>query len=98
MGFRQGQRFKHIFGFWSVYAPFSPNIEREHSIFGENGVLTGKLSKTHKTIFFIEVKWTATPTLQDAKHLQTFLSEYEGAAKGYIVCRIPRKMKLNNSI
>lgn len=54
--------------------------------------------KTPEMLIPIEVKWTTTPTIHDAKHLQTFLSEYEEASKGYIVCRIPRKMKLSDTI
>ena len=46
----------------------------------------------------IEVKWTDLPTLQDAKHLHIFLSEYPEAEKGYIVCQVPRVMKLEKNI
>lgn len=46
----------------------------------------------------IEVKWTETPTLQDAKHLQTFLHEHPQASKGFIICRTPHAMKLSPKI
>lgn len=46
----------------------------------------------------VEVKWTDLPTLKDARHLQTFLNEYEEAETGFIVCQTPRKMKLANNI
>lgn len=46
----------------------------------------------------VEVKLTSSPTLKDAKHLQTFLSEYENTEKAYIVCTAPRKIKLNDRI
>ncbi len=46
----------------------------------------------------IEVKWTENPTLADAKHLLLFLDEYSEAKAGFIICRIPRAMKLNNHI
>ncbi len=46
----------------------------------------------------IEAKWTDTPTLADARHLETFLSEYKQAKVGYIVCRASRKAKLSDRI
>ncbi|CAN5337634.1 ATP-binding protein [soil metagenome] len=46
----------------------------------------------------IEVKWTESPTSQDAKHLQTFLNEYPTANKGFIICRTPHIMKINAHI
>ena len=54
--------------------------------------------QTSQSLIPIEVKWTAAPTMSDAKHLQTFLKEYEEAEVGYIVCQIPRKMKLDENI
>jgi len=41
-----------------------------------------------------EVKWTEAPTVQDARHLQTFLSEYPEAQKGFIICRTPHALSL----
>jgi len=36
----------------------------------------------------IEVKWTEHPTVNDARHLLTFLHEKKQKAKrGYVVCR-----------
>jgi predicted AAA+ superfamily ATPase len=46
----------------------------------------------------IETKWTSAPTLQDARHLNTFLGEYPMASKGYIVCQTPRPLKLSSTI
>ncbi len=42
----------------------------------------------------IEVKWTASPTPRDARHLQLFLSEYPQARAGYLICQTPRRVKL----
>jgi len=42
----------------------------------------------------VEVKWSAAPTERDARHLQTFLSEYAKAREGVIVCRTPRRFKI----
>ncbi len=46
----------------------------------------------------VEVKWTENPTLADAKHLKIFLSEYGDAKTGYVVCRTPRRVKLDKNI
>lgn len=63
-----------------------------------NGAEIDWLIETSAKLIPIEVKWTNTPKLSDAKHLQTFIEEYEEASKGYIVCRIPRRMKLSDTI
>lgn len=46
----------------------------------------------------IEVKWTDDPSSSDIRHLQVFLSEYPSAASGYLVCRVPRKIKLSDRV
>jgi len=46
----------------------------------------------------VEAKLTPNPTIKDAKHLQTFLTEYKNAEKAYIVCTAPRKIKLHDKI
>lgn len=46
----------------------------------------------------IEVKWTDKPTAKDVKHLNTFISEYKEAKKGFVVCRTPRPLKLEKNI
>jgi predicted AAA+ superfamily ATPase len=46
----------------------------------------------------IEVKWTESPSLKDAKYLQVFLSEYPNAGKGYLICQTPRQIKLAPNI
>jgi predicted AAA+ superfamily ATPase len=64
-----------------------------------NGPEVDWIVETEETYIPIEVKWTDTPTLQDAKHLQIFLNEYPQAAKqGFIICRAPHPMKLSHNI
>ena len=46
----------------------------------------------------IEVKWTDSPTIKDARHLKLFLAEYPEASLGYIVCRVQRPIKLGDRI
>ena len=45
----------------------------------------------------VEVKWTETPAIKHAKHLKTFLSDYN-QPKGYIVCRCTRPRQLDEQI
>lgn len=45
----------------------------------------------------IEVKWTTAPTIKDARHLKTFLADYQ-LAKGYIICRCGKPRKLDEQI
>lgn len=52
----------------------------------------------HNHYIPIEVKWTTKPSLKDAKHLLTFLKEYSNTENAYIVCRIPREIKLADHI
>lgn len=46
----------------------------------------------------IEVKWTENPAPGDIRHLEIFLSEYKSAKAGFLVCRVPRKVKLSEKI
>jgi predicted AAA+ superfamily ATPase len=47
----------------------------------------------------IEVKWTEHPSLADARHLLTFLNEHpKQARQGYIICRCPDPLALNDRV
>ena len=46
----------------------------------------------------IEVKWTETPDLSDAKQLKKFMEEYPESEQGYIVCRTPNRYRLTDKI
>lgn len=46
----------------------------------------------------IEVKWTKAPTIKDARHLQKFLSEYDNADNGYIICQTPQAIEISENI
>jgi predicted AAA+ superfamily ATPase len=47
----------------------------------------------------IEVKWTENPRPADARHLELFLDSYTARAKrGFLVCRVPRAMKLTDRV
>lgn len=52
-----------------------------------------------KRLLPIEVKWTDTPDLTDARHLLAFLDEqHTRALHGYIICRCPRPLRLHERI
>ncbi len=42
----------------------------------------------------VEVKLSDQPAARDARHLQTFLSEYPKAREGFVVCRTPRSFMI----
>lgn len=46
----------------------------------------------------LEVKWTKNPAASDIRHLEVFLSEYKSAKAGYIICQVPRKIKMSEKI
>ncbi len=46
----------------------------------------------------VEVKWTDRPASGDIRHLEVFLSEYKSSKVGYLVCQIPRKIKLSDKV
>ncbi|MBI4698528.1 MAG: ATP-binding protein [Nitrospirae bacterium] len=46
----------------------------------------------------IEVKYKEAPTVRDSRHLKVFLSEYKNADIGYVVCRTPRRFKIDEQV
>ncbi len=46
----------------------------------------------------IEVKWTKTPTLRDARHLFPFINEYPCDLPAYIICRTEKPLLLHPQI
>ncbi len=51
-----------------------------------------------RTFYPVEVKWSDAPKEKDARHLIRFLNEYPEADKGYIICRTPRRYKVNDAV
>lgn len=46
----------------------------------------------------LEVKWTENPASSDVRHLEVFLSEYKSAKSGFLICQVPRKVKLSERV
>jgi predicted AAA+ superfamily ATPase len=55
------------------------------------------ITKDH-TFIPIEVKWTENPKIHDIKGLKLFQREYDPVPVAYLVCRVPRKIKLTEGI
>jgi len=73
-------------------SPVSIKFWRDHS-----GPEVDWVIEINNTLIPIEVKWTNTPTLKDARHLETFMQEY-GIEKSFIVCRAPYPAQLNKKV
>lgn len=51
------------------------------------------------TLTPLEVKWSEKPTVQDARHLLTFLAEHPKQANhGYVVCRCSHPLRIHEQI
>jgi predicted AAA+ superfamily ATPase len=46
----------------------------------------------------VEVKWTDAPPARDVRHLRLFLAEYPTARAAFVVCRAPRRARLDDRI
>ena len=64
----------------------------------KSGAEVDFILKTPNEVIPIEVKWTDKPTLQDGRHLRTFMEHEKKAQRGYIVCRVPEIRKLDTHI
>lgn len=62
-----------------------------------NGIEVDYILKSDQGIIPIEVKWTASPTSAECRHLNFFLDEYQ-VSKGYVVARIPYRFALTDRI
>ena len=74
--------------------------DRTHVLFWRDpdGPEVDIVLQTQDTLIPIEVKWTDRPTLNDARHLRTFLKEYPNVTKGYIICNTPSRLQLDSNI
>lgn len=65
----------------------------------KDGAEVDFILERHRQLTPVEVKWTENPALTDARHILAFIREHpEHAHKGYIVCRCPRPLQLNDQI
>jgi uncharacterized protein len=46
----------------------------------------------------IEVKWTDSPKLSEAKHLKKFMDEHPNVSAAYVICRTPHRYQLADHI
>jgi predicted AAA+ superfamily ATPase len=64
----------------------------------KTGMEIDYIVETGSAIIPVEVKWTENPTISDARHLRSFISETPAAKTGFIVCRCPRPQALTENI
>jgi predicted AAA+ superfamily ATPase len=70
-----------------------------HHLRTRDGAEVDFIIDRENTLTPVEVKWTENPTVQDARHLLTFLDEQRGRAKhGFLVCRCRRPMQLHEKV
>ncbi|MDG5814439.1 ATP-binding protein [Chitinispirillales bacterium ANBcel5] len=46
----------------------------------------------------VEVKWTKSPSVSDARHLNSFIKDTPNASRGYVVCRCQRPQALSETV
>ena len=64
-----------------------------------NGPKVDYVIKKNRRYIPIEVKWSASPQPSDAKHIETFISEYpEAKDGGFVVCRTERRFRLSKNV
>lgn len=63
-----------------------------------NGPEVDWVVESERSLIPVEVKWTETPSSNDARHIHTFLNEYPQANQGFVVCRIPRPIQLSKQV
>ncbi|MBI2502113.1 MAG: ATP-binding protein [Candidatus Latescibacteria bacterium] len=64
-----------------------------------NGAEVDFIIERGDTLTPVEVKWTAHPDRQDARHLINFLREHpQRALRSYIICRCPRPMEIHEQV
>jgi predicted AAA+ superfamily ATPase len=63
-----------------------------------SGVEVDYVIEKENQLIPIEVKLTDTPKSKDARHLETFISEYDKASKGFILCNCNMPMKITKNV
>jgi len=72
---------------------------RLHYLRTRDGMEIDYIAEHRGALTPIEVKWSERPTVQDARHLLTFLKEHPKQAKhGYVICRCPHPLRIHDQI
>jgi predicted AAA+ superfamily ATPase len=70
-----------------------------HHLRTEDGAEVDFVVEHHDRLIPVEVKWTERPTPSDVRHVRTFLRENpKRASRGWLICRCPRPMQLDDQI
>jgi predicted AAA+ superfamily ATPase len=66
-----------------------------HYLRSKAGAEVDFIIETGRRLTPLEVKWTESPTIHDARHVLAFLAEQPRARRAFIVCRCPRPLQLH---
>lgn len=72
---------------------------RLHHLRTEDGAEVDYVIERDDGLVPLEVKWTERPSAHDARHVRAFLRDHpQRAARGWLVCRCPHPMQLDEKI
>ncbi|MCX6116067.1 MAG: AAA family ATPase [Proteobacteria bacterium] len=83
---REGQLFEQAIGL-SIIRVLRSHMQRFELFFWNDpsGPEVDYIIKVKDKLYPIEIKYTENPSVQDIKHLKTFLREYKSAPKGFLI-------------
>jgi len=94
-----GQWFEQFVGLELLkFSHLSLDICKIHYWRDHNGPEVDYVISKNNRYIPVEVKWTTIPKPKDCRHLQIFITEYEKAQQGFVVCRTPHRMELADNI
>ncbi len=64
----------------------------------KSGMEIDYIVEFREKIIPVEVKWTKTPSVRDARHIGSFIDEIPQATHGFVVCRCPRPQLLKENV
>jgi predicted AAA+ superfamily ATPase len=95
---RRGELFENFVGLELIREARSKLSTEIHFWRDPDGPEVDWVIKTSGNYIPIEVKLSPNPGIKECKHLQTFLSEYDGPHGAYVVCTTPRRYKITENI
>ena len=95
---RIGELFEEFIGVELIRLLRPLHFTKLHFWRDPNGPEVDWILKTSDYYLPIEVKYHDHPSEKDIKHLITFMKEYNCPHGGFVVCNIPRKLKINNQV
>ena len=92
---RKGQLFEQLVGIEMIKLIHQKNMSAKLRFWRDpDGPEVDWVFDHQQSFLPIEVKFTESPDVGDAKHLRVFNKEYENSHPGIIICTSPRKLRL----